>query len=472
MNIIRNLRRWAIGLLGLLMMGLIWTAVLRATPMPPRASIATQETPVQTASPPYPPPGTPEPPLPTLPVQPTFDGAIPPPTWWPTDEPWPAPTNTSAPTSTPVVFPTPDFSPTPTGVPPEQLQRIWFTYLPDSASSPKLRAALVDSEGQRWADDELTIDLGLSAYWPNYPNGPRLYDLIPSPDGQWAAAQIDFRSSVLVNLETGEVRPIILDPATGPGQFFAWRPEGHQAVALPAVEPWEIWRIDVATQEHQQLIDFFRPESEHAQLREIAYSPDGRFIADVMLYSPFIGGRDTWMTEIGLRNGENGERQTLIQLENETFGGLRWSPDATKLIGTASVKTDTGTQVECQLVDVNTGAVATLAILGQNAEYSHPIVWSPGGRHIAFLKIEEVYQGKDVANNLYVLDLDKGTESQITYFIDHRLSYPHWSPDGQWLAFSLSLGGYGEIWLTSLDGTRQYPVAGPTVPNVPVIWLP
>jgi Tol biopolymer transport system component len=189
--------------------------------------------------------------------------------------------------------------------------------------------------------------------------------------------------------------------------------------------------------------------------------------------------RENWRVEIGLREGEGQERKPILQMPalavNVTNGSLRWSPREHKFIWSMYIAPENSSseaQVQLWMADATRGKAEIVATLGEVVEYVHPAVWSPDGRYIAALKIEGVQDGKDSANNIYVFDPESGTERQITHFVDWRLSHLTWSPDGQWLAFTASKGEYGEIWVTSLDGTQQYPIAGPTLPDAPFLWLP
>ena len=113
-----------------------------------------------------------------------------------------------------------------------------------------------------------------------------------------------------------------------------------------------------------------------------------------------------------------------------------------------------------------------VSVLGQMVEYDHSAVWSPDGRYIAGLKVEMVQDGKDAADNVYLFDLESGSAQQVTHLAGQKLSHLAWSPNGQWLAFTISRGDYGEIWVTNLDGTLTYPVAGPTLADAPFVWFP
>lgn len=341
-----------------------------------------------------------------------------------------------------------------------------------------MRAVSVDQQGRQWAQLDSRLDLILPAPNVGGPDpGPILLDLRSSLNGRWLVADFAYTSSRLVDLSSTEkIRLPAPDTASDQWHFYAWHPDGQHI--LVSAEGG-LLLSDLISEKYEELNYYLSPEFEHAQVHEIAYSPDGRWLADVVVYSPVYEVRANWMVEIGLREDEGQERKPILQMPalavNVTNASLRWSPREHKFIWImyiAPENSSSGAQVQLWAADATRGESETLATLGGVVEYGHPAVWSPDGRYIAALKIEGVQDGKDSASNIYVFDPESGTERQVTHFVDWRLSHLTWSPDGQWLAFTVSRGEYGEIWVTSLDGTQQYPIAGPTLPDAPFVWLP
>lgn len=416
--------------------------------------------------------------LPSVPVA-TVAPTIPPPPGYPTDQPWPPQVTPAPPQPTipPRLFPTPAFRPTLAGQRPAQLQRLWFPYFPDPASPPQLRAVLVDQQGQRWAQEARSIDLRVDPY----PPGSVLLNLHPSPNHQQVIADLAFSGSYLIDLDSGASRPVIIDVHTGPGRFLAWSPDSQQVVILPETFPQEAWIMDISSQKHT-ILDLPRSDFGDSLVRAVAYSPDGRQLADAVVYPAVYAVRDIEMTEIGVRDGESGERRTIAQIPGGTYvvdHSLRWSPDGRKLIWIVNVVTDTtpsptnfaNTQIQLWVADLTSGSVNMLSVLGQAVEYRHPAVWSPDGHYIAVVKVEDVRDGKEVANNVYLFDPVSRAKQQITQFSGRRLSHLAWLPDSQWLALTVTMGDYGEVWTTDLAGTQQYPVAGPAIPDAPFVWF-
>jgi len=406
--------------------------------------------------------------LPT-PLEPTaiptvIPSVIPPPPGLPTDEPWPPQVTpvTPPPAPTPQPFPTPAF-PKPVGQRPEQLQHLWFPYFPDSASTPQLQSVLVDGQGQRWEQIELVIDLGLGAEFP----GPTLLNLHLSPDYRWLVADIAYGESVysvMLDPSSGVIRPLF---SGGNSRFLAWVPNSQQVIVEPPTFPLEVWVIDAGSQRYQT-IDFPKGEfSDSLPVKAVAYSPDGKLLADALVYAPTVS-KSEGEVEVGVRVGERGTRTSLFRLSGGSMiaeHSLRWSSDGHRLIIIADAVMG-GRHTELWIINVTDGTSNKLAELAKGVQYNHPAIWSPDGRSIAAIKESDNRFG-----NVYLIDPETGQEQQLTRFTDRQISHLAWPPDGQTLAFTVSGQDYGEIWVTSLDGTRQHPIAGPTTPNAPFVWL-
>jgi hypothetical protein len=402
---------------------------------------------------------------------------IPPPPNWPTNQPWPPQPTTPQPTLIPKPFATPAFRPIPQGPRPDKLQNIWYPYVPDPGGTPQLRAVEVDSQGRRWGQADRLLDLALPKPATEYDPGPILVDLHVSPNYRWLVADFAYVGSQLVDLSTGKIQPLISDSSINTWNFLAWTPDSQRIL----VSSYQGFLLVSLASHTYEVVDF--PKAEYGPyVRAAAYSPDGKQLADALVYPAVYSVRDIEMTEIGLRNSESGERKIIIQIP----GGmqvidhsLRWSPDGHRLIWIVVVANRKSSsvglanvQAQLWLADLTKNNVRAVKILGEAVEYVHQAVWSPDGRYIAIVKVEGVNEGKDVANNLYLLDLESEKERQLTHLTNQRLSHPNWSPNGQWLSFTVLMDDHSEIRLASLDGVQQYPIAGPAFPNAPFIWLP
>jgi Tol biopolymer transport system component len=276
-----------------------------------------------------------------------------------------------------------------------------------------------------------------------------------------------------IDRESGASVPLIADPDSGPGRFLAWAPDSRHVIVVAATFPPEVWVLDVDSQKHVS-IDFPESEARTPLVRAAAYSPSGKRLADAVVY-PASTSSPLDELEIGIRDSEQGPRTSLLRLPGGVMlpeHGLRWSSDGRQLLFVADVvRNERVTQL--WVIDLDKGLSRLLVELAKGVQYGHPAVWSPDGQIIAALEVERsVTSNKTPATNVYLIHPDTDSVEQLTHFSDGSLSWLNWSSDGQWLAFAVSKGDYGEIWVTDRKGARQYPVAGPAVPNTPFVWLP
>ncbi|MGC8960803.1 MAG: hypothetical protein ACP5OO_13680, partial [Chloroflexia bacterium] len=378
--------------------------------------------------------------------------------------------------------------PIPQGERPAALGTIWYPYLPSPDARPVLKAVLVDEEGRRWGEGERTIDLGLTI--PRYFAGPRLQDLHLSPDGTSFIADIGAEQvqSYWVDPSLGEVKSIV--PNVKEARFLAWG-TGHRILALVLVGPGgldkqgrSVWLADLNTQEYREVLF---PVSEYGFLlsHAFAFSPDGSWIADAAVYGPTPSHEGSDI-EIALQPSAGGERATLAVFhipEEAVVLRLTWSPNGQNLALSFLTEIHDADSPpyykgHLWLIDKDSGGHTVLV-----HDLYLTMDWSPDGRYIAFLRERDPTQRKS-AIDLWLFDSATSSEIQLTAYTDRRVTSAVWSPDGHRLAFAVTveigdsiegydkIGDYGEIWMTSLDGKEQYPVAGPTAPDAPVAWLP
>lgn len=91
-----------------------------------------------------------------------------------------------------------------------------------------------------------------------------------------------------------------------------------------------------------------------------------------------------------------------------------------------------------------------------DAGHGYAATWSPGGKMIAFVVRENVddEQANHVSNalvsNIYVVDAESGRLTQITDLEQGYAETPHWSPQGNTLAFNVVIDDRMEVRLADL----------------------
>ena len=195
------------------------------------------------------------------------------------------------------------------------------------------------------------------------------------------------------------------------------------------------------------------PESESSP----RWSPDGRFLA-------FVSGRqDGKGGQIWLLDRRGGEAQRITTLK----GGVDdfvWSPDSKRLALVLDVETDSVARADTTehktpkpivinrynfkqditgylgskrshlaLFDVASRKLDTLT--STLADDDSPS-WSPDGTRLAFVRQALPEPGKELDNDIYVIDARPGAVAkQLTDFAGPDDGRPSWSPDGKWIAF-------------------------------------
>jgi Tol biopolymer transport system component len=328
-----------------------------------------------------------------------------------------------------------------------------------------------DRDNQKLKTAQLPIHLRIPAPEPGPDPGPVLVDLHLSPDSRWLVADFNYNMSELIDLSTGDPRVPTEGFEITCWRFFTWAPgDIPRMIASDEEFPEEAVQIvDIDASKAETLV--IGNMGDNTTIREVAYSADGKRLASGIVYP---ASKDYWKYKLAVVGLLDGERRELAEISRGAYFSnfsLKWSPDGNQLIWIAKVYSEGGDYSETQLwkADIRANTARTLSILGRSVQYDHPPVWSPDGSRIAVIKVEGVEQSKEATNNLYLIDPESGAEEQVTHFTDRRLSHLQWLPPG-WIAFTLSTRTYGEIWVTNLDGSVQYPVAGPTLPNAPFIW--
>lgn len=394
-----------------------------------------------------------------------------PPPGWPTDQPWPPDSSSITPLpSQPVQpFPTPkNEQGLQVGL--NGLDQIWFSYYPSFGAQPELWALKYNKDTQGWDSDRLSIDLDIPAPQPGPDPGPVLLQLHLSPDGKWLVADYAYRGSQLIDLSSGKSKTPAIN-INSYWKFFNWMPTNSSLVSADEEYPKErIQHINLDTEEAKTVL--LSEIEDNASLRGMAYSPDGNHLASAIIYTSSIGDKKTEIATVTL---ENDTKRTLINLPNGVSfvdHSLKWSPDGSKLLWIAQIMNDEGiSETKLWVADIETGLVEAETSLGKSVQYNHTAAWSPDGTTVAFVKTETVKNSQESSNNLYVINLDTGQESNVTNYSNQLLSHLQWLSDGKRIAFLIAVGDYGEIWITNLDGSEKYPIAGPTLPNTPFLLI-
>jgi len=403
---------------------------------------------------------------------------------WPTLTPYPTrgmPTPRGTPvvkaSPTPVPMPTRPpvlLTPIPEGTPPADLSSLY--YVADTDAGPELRVIGMDADGRRWTESQLAID--------RFPGN--LVGLHLSPDGKYLALEFlgdGYGEVKIIERSSGRVWCPLKGPTGCWGGFSGWTPENQflfQPFDVPpeGVVPMGVAVVNPETGQYTPLDLPTQPKWGYSIARNVSLSPDGSSLA----YSITYPEDDEEIGEIWAMRMDSGEKQLLRKVKG-LVEALSWSPTGEQLLYVYQSEPSQFKPSELWLVNADGSDVKLLAAdLAESGELGFRPVWSPDGRHVAFVQLDQpiTFDGAYVIlawSNVYVVDTITGQITRLSLLEKREANYPAWSPDGRFVAFvSTGRSGeetlYSEVWGASADGNLLYPVSGMAKPYNALAWLP
>jgi len=445
-----------------------------AYPPPSESQILT------TTSVPYPPPN-PTAGLPTKTVRPTIahtPGSIPPPTGWPTNLPWPPTPQATVPmpTRVPTLYPTPIFPATPQGKPPAGLSQLWYVFAPDSKSRPILQSELIDSSSaQRWGKGQTVADIKLEQADP----GPSIIGLYPSPDRKKLIASVNFdvhATLFLVTLEDGKARPLL--PTGNSSQFLGWTYDSQKVIVKGMAPAWQAAEVDI-TSGKLTVLEFTKLRGDSLTVYALAYSPDGKYLADALVYPPSPKEGKESLLNIGLWDTRTWERKTIQDIpfgSSVSDNSLAWFGDGQWLTWMAIKRANANPftnkiQSELWVYDLSTGVAKVVRLYEGSIGNGAVAVWSLDGKKLAVVLWDE-NNGNNLSGNIYLIDLASGADIKVSHFKQRNVNYLQFSPDGQWIYCHVADKISGAIYAVNVSQGDAIPVAGPVPAYSPFLLVP
>ncbi|MBI5932411.1 MAG: PD40 domain-containing protein [Chloroflexi bacterium] len=189
----------------------------------------------------------------------------------------------------------------------------------------------------------------------------------------------------------------------------------------------------------------------NAQFVDVEWMPDGEKILLLVYDTTGFEPSGWWSIDV---NNKSVER--LL----DPFDEVAWSPDGSKIVALRRIQPNDPTRLELHLIDSYTNVEESIALY-ENVDFGSGISWSPDNQYVVF----SVSQHGD--SNLFILDLKTRRISQITQGFDSVR--PRWSPRGNVIAFERKspdkIGTY--LHLISSDGKCMI-----EIPNLDRAWSP
>lgn len=269
----------------------------------------------------------------------------------------------------------------------------------------------------------------------------------------WIAYQgegVNSPEAVLLIHPDGTERHEIDDDIDGYGQLPDWSPDGGRIVMTPRGPiPETLYEYDVANESTTVLFECADPCLGDD---EPAYSPDGSQVLFVRALGPFTS---TGPANCGLWIGEIATGDVEQITGNEACDreyNPRWSPDGTRIAYARERVDGSGVSDAIFVIDSNGGAETQITPWETVAGYPD---WSPDGEWIVFVTYPFLSFNEDgPVSNLYRMRPDGTEAEQLTFYVDPnpRPNQPRYTPNGEWIVFTMDTGPSREIWVMPAEG--------------------
>ncbi len=188
------------------------------------------------------------------------------------------------------------------------------------------------------------------------------------------------------------------------------------------------------------------------------WSPDGtRFVYAAIRTTPDLFTRADYMLMV--RNVDGSGARSLAYLNQVFVPVPSWSPDGSRI---AFARNVTGSGLQIFVVNADGTGLRQFTNLSVNIG----VAWSPDGSKLAL----SAYGGAKY--NIFVLNVNDATLTQLTSTTGGTDREPAWSPDGTRIAFVSDRDADDEIYVMNADGTGQVRLTTSAGPDLWPIWSP
>lgn len=299
------------------------------------------------------------------------------------------------------------------------------------------------------ADLQITEEIPFS-----YPVNCGLFDTFPAPRGQFLAVELSCpngQSVLFLDTETGA---ITLPFSAADSHFLAWQSDG--LAAYLKVDSLTAPRI-VRAYVHGGQDDLPIPEFTY----DLAAKPDSRDFTFTLSRGLGYG------SEIYLFSNETRNTRQLYLDQFNYVSFARWSPDG-KQIAFIEIPDSQVPFTAGQLVITRVDSVEPRWLGPADAGHGYAANWSPDGTRIAYVARENPedkaadQSSGALVSNIYIVEAASGGITRLTFFEDGYAETPHWSPDGNTLAFNVVINGRMTVFIADVESGEVKPlVTGP-----------
>lgn len=327
------------------------------------------------------------------------------------------------------------------------MRRILFTallFIFSSCTPHPLQTSLLIYRFDPPAFLEYSEDFQLKKEIPfSIPPSCGLYDTFPAPIGQVLTIELNCpngQTVLFLNTETDSVSQPV---TSSDSHFLAWTSDGKSAyLKVDSLGSPHVLRAHVSGKQDEI------PISEYTY--DLSVNPVNNDFT--FTFSRGLGyGSELYLTQYTVRN-----TQILYTDQYNYISYARFSPDGSQI---AFIKTpDTQTPFTVgELWVVNVDGSNAQKIADADSGHGYAANWSPDGTKIAFVVRENPddenadRSSEALVSNIYIVDVESGELTQVTNFTEGHAETPHWSPQGNILAFNVVLNGRMTMHIADID---------------------
>ena len=269
-----------------------------------------------------------------------------------------------------------------------------------------------------------------------------LLNTFPSPIGEYIGIELNCpngQTVLFLNVNAASVTQPITDSDS---HFLAWTSDGEGAyLKVDSLGNPQIARVDANGKSE------FIPVTEFTY--DLATDPANQNFT--FTFSRGLGqGSEIWLAK---RDGKVVQQLYADQFNYISFA--RYSPDGSQIAFIKIPDTQTPFTVG-ELWVMNADGSNERKLANADAGHGYAANWSPDGKRIALVVRENpedqrADQSSDsLISNIYIVEAESGTLTQITHVENGRAETPFWSLDGNTLAFNMVIDDRMEVRIADL----------------------
>ena len=282
-----------------------------------------------------------------------------------------------------------------------------------------------------------------------------LLDTYPAPKGRVLLIELNCpngQTVLFLDTKSGSTTQPIRDTDS---HFLAWNGDGKSAyLKVDSLNSRSIVRI--YTNGRRQELDIT------GWAYDLSVEPD----SDNFTFA-FSRGLGTG-SELNFSKNRGLSIETLYTDKYNYISFARYSPDGSQIsfikIPDSQIPFTVG-----ELWVMNADGTNARKLADADAGHGYAANWSPDGSQIAFVKRENQddesanQSAESLISNVYLVNIQNGTVTQVTHRTDGHVETPYWSPDGNSLAFNVVLDGRMDVQIADIhSGHIRSLVSEPT----------